>query len=96
MSQENKRRNIRLFGRNLQLRPAERGLVVVLAVVLLFRSITLCCLPGAECGAASVSIQPDSVVYADAEILVKADEVTDSIPLRKSQRMTIHMGLTAR
>lgn len=25
-------------------------------------------------------IQPDSVVYADAEILVKADEVTDSIP----------------
>ena len=81
MSQENKRRNIRLFGRNLQLRPAERGLVVVLAVVLLFPFDYLVLPARAQSVAQPQSpVQPDSVVYADAEILVKADEVTDSIP----------------
>lgn len=70
-----------IFSGEYRLRPAEKIILLVVAFVLVF-PLDYFSIP-ARAQSVDLDRQPlpqDSVVYMDAEVLVKAGEVTDSIP----------------
>lgn len=85
-----------LWGENPLLRPAECGIIVALVMILVFPLDYFTLPARAQSPSSVGShikaqspveipddrqpLSPDSVVYADAEVLVKAHEVSDSIP----------------
>ncbi len=85
-----------LWGENLLLRPAECGIIIALVMILVFPLDYFTLPARAQSPSSVGShikaqspveipddrqpLSPDSVVYADAEVLVKAHEVSDSIP----------------